>query len=183
MKIEQKKYGTTVEYDFKDDFLYYKIKDAGGSNSFNIRYEEITNDVTELEEKNQWYRNAGIFWIILGLIGLVLGGTISIWLILGVIFYGIYYFYQTSYSKIDATSHNLLVIKDKKHDEVMKEIFSQRNSYLKINYGKINEENDKKIELNKFRWLKNIGAIADYEFEDFRKVLEGEIKKLPEVKS
>lgn len=172
MKIEQKKHGTKIEFDFNDEFLYYKIKDGNGSNSFNIRYEDITNNITEFEERNQWYRNVGLFWLILGLVDMILNGTkLSLWLVLGIIFNGLYYYYQISYSKIDATSHNLLIIKNDKHDEIIKEIFSQRNNYLKREYGKINEKNDKQNELNKFRWLKNIGVITDYEFVDFEKAL------------
>lgn len=175
MKIEQKKNGTKVEFDFNDDFLYYKIKDSNGSNSFNIRYEDITNSITEFEERNSWYKNVGLFWAILGVIDMALNRTkLSLWLVLGIIFYGLYYYYQTSYSKIDATSRNLLIIKNDKHDEIIKEIFSQRNTYLKREYGKINEKNDKQNELNKFRWLKNIGVIADYEFIDFEKALTQE---------
>lgn len=173
MKIEQKKNGTKVEFDFQDDFLYYKIKDGNGSNSFNIRYEDITNSITEFEERNSWYKNVGLFWAILGVIDMALNRTkLSLWLVLGIIFYGLYYYYQTSYSKIDATSHNLLIIKNDKHDEIIKEVFNHRNDYLKANYGKINKENDKNNELNKFKWLRNLGVLADYQFEDLIKDLE-----------
>lgn len=182
MKIEQKKHGTKIEYDFNDDFLYYKVNDEGGSGSANVQYEDITNNVTEYDERNQWYRNVGFAWLILGSIGTILNRNISIWLVLGVVFYGLYYYYRTSYSRINATSHNLLIIKDDKHDEVMKQIFDHRNEYLKAKYGKIDEKNNKQAELNKFTYLKNLGVIADYEFEDVKKALEGEVKKLPENK-
>lgn len=174
MKIEQKKHGTKIEFDFNDDFLGYKIKDTSGSNSINIRYEDITNNISEFEEKNQWYRNVGLVWFMLGLIGLVIYKERSIWLYLGVIFFGLYYFFQISYSRIDAISHNLLIIKNDKHDEIMKEIFNYRNNYLKSEYGKIDEKNDKKNELNKFKWLKNLGVIAPYEFDNAEKVLTQE---------
>lgn len=172
MKIAQKKHGTNIEYDFKDDSLHYKIKDGSGSNSYIIHYEDITNNITEFEERNKWYKDVGSIWVVVGLLGITLGAQMFFWLVLGIICYGLYYYYFISYSKIDAIYYNLLIIKDKEHNKVMKEIFNHRNAYLKAKYGKINEKNDKQNELDKFKWLKNLGAISEKELADFEKTIE-----------
>lgn len=178
MKIEQKKNGTKIEYELEKEFLHYKMNDENGSHSVTVPYEDISNDISEFGEKNQWYKNVGLIWLFIGLVDLMMSGTLSMWLVLGILFYGFYLFYQTSYSKINATNYNLLIIKNKNHDELMGEIFKHRNDYLRTKYGMIDTKNDKKNELNKYKFLKNLGVISEKEYDEFEKTIEKEMSEV-----
>lgn len=182
MQLKQKKFGTQIEFNFKDDRLDYKLKSSSGLTSFNVLYENISNDITESETKNEWYRNVGFAWVLIGLIDTFIltsdGVHLSFWLVLGLIFYGIYVISAISYSCIDASNCNLLIIKNKKHDEVITKLFQKRNDYLKSKYAKIDVHNRPENELNKFKWLKEIGAITEQDFNYFEGVITTHLPNL-----
>ncbi len=67
---------------------------------------------------------------------------------------------------------NLLVLQDKNYLEIISQIFTARNEYLRENYLEIDFENEAEAEVNKFAWLKEQGIISDKEFIVIREAIE-----------
>ena len=67
MEINQKKSSNQTKFEFGDEKLKYTVKDASGKKTFTTEYGSISDDdFDELEEKNDWFRNVGILWILIG---------------------------------------------------------------------------------------------------------------------
>ena len=183
--ISQKRLSTEVVYEFKEKYLKYKVKDSGGMATHNIGYEDISNEITDFEEKNAWFRQVGIYFMLLGgfffLYNLTIAhkASLPIWVVVGIGFYITYYITSIKYEVIDVMGEvNLLVIKNhKKHDELMRKIFKTRNEYLRNKYYKIDPKENPIMETDKFKWLKNLGVITQREFEKFKKEIEENEKK------
>ncbi len=171
IQLKQKKFGTTITYNLKNQYFDYSIKDPSGLRTFKVDYENISTDIQTLEEKTAWLRNIGLIWFIIGLIQTALiivahqYTRFPLWLFVGLGCLIAYYFYTIKYSIISAGEINLLIIKDKNHDAIMSQIYSEKKRYLRNTYFKINKNNNKETELNKFGWLKenNIISLDEYQ--------------------
>ena len=169
MEILQKKLTNNTKFEFGEEKLKYTVKDKSGSQSFSTEYSSIPAELTELVEQNVWYRNVGIAWLIIS--GFQMAhwfselGTlkISLWLILGAVFFVIYFFAKTEYSISNTENGRIFIIKDVKHDQILDEIYSRKKEQLLAWYGEINYSNDPNKELAKFDWLMNEGVITEAE--------------------
>jgi hypothetical protein len=65
----------------------------------------------------------------------------------------------------EGTTMDIWVLDDKNQNEIISEIFKQRDSYLKKHYLAINFENEINDEINKFIWLKTLKLINEKEFD------------------
>ena len=170
MEINQSRFSNKTKFIFGDDSLIYTLKDMGGRQSFSVPYISILKDRSELEERNPWFRNVGLLWVLIGIIQTLYvyhgagGPILSIWLILGMVCLAIYWVATTRYTVLNTERGSIYVILDKKHEEVLQELSSRRKAQLRNLYGAINLQNDPAVEMNKFRWLLQEGAISDEEF-------------------
>ena len=169
MEIVQKRYSTRVSFAFGDSELRYVVKDAGGSHTFSLPYASIPGDLDEIVERNAWFRNAGIFWVALGVLQVALtwqqgrGLRGSLWLSLGVACLVAYVLRKTTYSIITTPKGRILVIRDRLHDRVMSEIVERRRGQWRDWYATVDLANDPAREIAKFDWLKEREAITDAE--------------------
>ena len=171
MDYRQKKNATTTEFTFEADKLRYSVEDSSGRNGFSVPYEEFPNEAGELVEKNPWYRNVAVLWMLLGAVAMAfnyvesgeVGGVF--WLVLGLITYGIYRYKKTEYSVFNTAYGRVFVIKDKDHDAIVDEIRSRKRSILRERFGTIDFNNPPEVELRKFQLLKEEGAISEEEYE------------------
>jgi len=184
MELIQKKSSNQTTFEFGVEKLKYTIKDASGKRTFSIEYGSISDeDFDELEEKNAWFRNVGIIWVLLGLFQIVSRfmetgmPSGSMWLTLGIIFLFVYFFKTTNYAVLDTEKGQIFVIKDAQQSKILDEISSRRNSQWKRWYGTINYENESHIELNKFQWLLDKNVISEEEFQ----LIKLEIGHVPET--
>ena len=169
IRIAQKRHSTRITFLFDDDELAYTIEDGSGRHTFRVPYASIPTDVDELIERNAWFRNAGIFWMCLGLLQIgmrwqqdrELHG--SLWLTLGVVCVVVYAFRRTSYSIISTERGRVFIIRDQSHDRVMNEIDTRRKQHLRERYATVDLGNERDRELQKFDWLKEAGAISEAE--------------------
>lgn len=167
MEIRQKKNSNKVGYVFKDDELEYSVEDGSGSRSFSVPYSALGRDRQTLVERNQWLRNVGLIWIVLGaaLTGLSLTGDggfrVSFWLWVGLICYGIYHFRFTKFTIVPTERGNLLIIDDEDGARILKEIDARRVAYLRKEYDFLPEADSPEKLRGRVQWLHREGALSD----------------------
>ena len=158
MELTQKRSSNQTRFEFGEDKLKYSIKDASGKTTFSTDYGSISDeDFDELEEKNTWFRNVGILWVLIGSVQIISrfmesgAFTGSMWLTLGVICLITYRFKTTNYTIVDAEKGRIFIIQDDQHSKILDEISIRRNKQWKLWYGSVNYENDPQSELIKFK--------------------------------
>ncbi|MFC1896381.1 hypothetical protein ACFL0Q_06940 [Thermodesulfobacteriota bacterium] len=172
MELKQRKYSNATTFNFENDTLKYTTKNQGSSSTYKLFYGEIPLERNELEERNPWFRNVGIFLVCLGILQLYSlftgdeGFKLPIWLILGAVCFIVYWIGRTSYTTLPAKYGNVFVIKDRYHDEILDELYKRRKDQLLLWYGDINFENEPESEIEKFRWLHEQEVIDEAEFEN-----------------
>jgi hypothetical protein len=183
MELTQKKSSNQTTFEFGEDKLKYSIKDASGKKTFSTDYGAISDeDYDELEVKNEWFRNVGILWMLIG--AFQIGSRFmesgkfsgSMWLTLGIICLITYRFKTTSYTIVDAEKGRIFIIKDAQHSKILDEISTRRKKQWKIWYGSVNYENDPQSELNKFQWLLDKKAISEDEFKTVKLEIGQEVE-------
>ena len=172
-ELRQKSWSNKTTFQFTDNKLQYSIKDSNGTHSFSIEYGSVSlDDKRELEEKNSWFRNVGILWLLIGGLQTILrfsdSGDIklSIWLILGFICFAVFMFVKTKFTIFKTESGNILIIQNKQHDQILDEIKKRRKEQLLAWYGEINYDNNPNDEMNKFIWLKNQTLISEDDLKE-----------------
>jgi hypothetical protein len=172
MNISQRNFWNKTNFQFGEDTLKYTIKSESNTSTFSVKYDAISTDRAELETRRNSFRNFGILMIIVGVVHLSImflekgSFAFSVWFAIGLLFLVTYYLTKTAYSVIQTDKYSILIIKDKKHDIIFKEIFRRRKSLYLSLYGNINYENDPNDEINKFQWLKANKMISESEYNE-----------------
>ncbi len=180
MEIIQKKNSNKHIFSFYDDHFNFAYEDKSGSGDTDINYADFPQKSSVQIEQNEWLRNIGYLWMILG--GFILGYTIysgtplsgrEYWFLLGAGCVIWAHISKVKYSVFKAENGNIFVIQDKNHDEIIKELNSRKKAQLLKWYGDVNPENELETEINKFRWLAGQDVITKEECE--RKIAEAEL--------
>ena len=160
MKITQKKLSNKHTYRFEKDSLEYSYEDKSGSDDISLNYADFPEKSSTSIEQNEWLKNVGILW---GLLGFYQLGTAVVnhlplsgkgfWLFLGVICIIWHVFTKVKYSVFKTESGNVFVIHDTNHDKIIDEIKKRKKQQLLNWYGEVNLENKLENEINKFNWL------------------------------
>lgn len=129
--IIQKKSGTEVAISFEEMGLNYSLKDKKSSDKFFVNFEEIPNDTNFTTESNSWFLNAGILWCVIGSIQLfyiVRSGKfiLPFWFLLGAGCILWYLYKKIKYTYIKTGVGNILIIRDKNHDEILNKIHEKK---------------------------------------------------------
>lgn len=177
VKFEQSKLGRKFWFEFTDDALTYRAKDASSDATEKIPYSSITDKGWEYTYQNEWWRNVGFLWVAIGLaleIPGVLSGTWSLpfWSILGVGALVYYYSSRVRHTVIEAESAKILVMYGRNHDVIVNTIFQKRKEALKKLYGKVDLSNTSENELRKFEILLEKEIISENEFQAAKKEIE-----------
>ncbi len=123
-------------------------------------------------EENQWLRNVGYLWIVLGVF--ILGHAIytspplsgkGFWITMGAGCVIWAHFSKVKYSVFRSERGNVFVIQDGKHDEIIEELNKRRKAQLLNWYGEVNPENEIKNEIGKFKWLAEQDVMTKEESE------------------
>jgi hypothetical protein len=171
VEIQQRRFSNRIGYVFGDDELHYSVQDSSGSRSFSVAYGDIGRDRQTLTERNQWLRNAGLLWGVLGLVLTVMSSlkyhafTPSFWLWVGMICYAAYHLVVTHYLIIPTEKGNLLVIKNADGERIVAQIEQRRASYLRREYDVMLAEEHPEQRRNRFRWLHREGVLSSEELE------------------
>jgi hypothetical protein len=181
----QKKKGHTLKFKLNEDELVYSLKTSTSDSTTPIPYKNMSANTWTFIEKNDWYRNVGALWILLGLafeipqIFLEKRFSLPFWFLLGVLFLLIYYIQKIKFTVIDADGNRIFIINDNQHDEIYNAILKYRRESLKREFGEINYNNDLNAEINKFSYLLNDGIISEKEFSEIKLTLEKHHKDKP----
>jgi len=171
MNYRQKKGSTKTQFDLGTERLQYSVEDSSGKANFALDYEDLPNEASELVEKNTWYRNVGVLWMLLGVFYMgydfIQTGEIGgyFWLLVGMATYGFYMLRQTEFTVLSTPRGQVFVVKDDNHDRIIEDLRTRKAETLRQRYGAFNPNNEPEIELRKFRWLNEEGAISDEEYD------------------
>ena len=173
MEISQKRFSNRTKFEFGEEELKYTIRDKGSAADFKINYAEFPVSSNMREERNEWLRNVGIIWILLGcfFLGTAILNDESIsgkgfWIMVGAVCLIFYKFSGTTYSVYPTEKGSLFIIRDKKYPEIINEINSRKKNQLLEWHGEINRENDPQYEIDKFKWLNEQGVLTEEETEN-----------------
>ena len=172
MEISQKRGAARTRYLFHDDRVEYSWKDGSGSRAFAVPYTDISRDRQTLTERNVWFRNAGYFWLVLGLFLLVATWSDPgaqrgwLWAVLGAGCIAAYYGYPTRYRILPSDKGNLLVLDHgETADRIEAEIVSYRTTQFRAEYDFVPEGDSPEQLRNRFNWLHREGALTDEELQ------------------
>jgi hypothetical protein len=177
MNIKQRRFSNHTLFDFGEDRVEYTLTDQSGSASISVAYEDIPNTPRVFIEKNPWFRNVGIFWVILGLIQTAIYLSdgkykLSLWFLLGILFYLIYRFATTRYSIYDTCDGKLYIIRNRNHDRIVKELIDRKKVQLAKLYGDLDLTNDPEKEIRKFKWLLSEGVITEAQYNGYLALIQ-----------
>jgi len=160
MQIIQKKKANKHTFTFNENQFNFAYEDKSGSGDIDLNYAAFPQKNSVRIEQNEWLRNVGFLWCLLGLlqIGLAINSGSSLsgkgfWLLIGSICIAWAHFSKVKYSVFHSEHGNIFIIQDKKHDEIIDELNSRRKKQLLDWHGEINHENNLQDEIEKFRWL------------------------------
>jgi hypothetical protein len=171
LEISQKRFSANTRYAFHEDRVDYAWKDSSTSRSFSVSYTDITRDRQTLTERNTWFRNVGILWLVIGGIELAMSWSAAtgqkggLWLALGAACCAIYRFRVTGYTILPSDKGNLLVIDDEDGKQIVAEIESRRANQFRSEYDFFPEDDSPQQLRNRFTWLHREGALSDEELQ------------------
>lgn len=173
MIIKQKKFSNKHTYTFEDDTFNFAYKDKSGSDDFDVEYAEFPEKSSLSIEQNEWLRNVGILWGLLGCFEIgnallkqtSLSGT-GFWLLVGITCLLGFYFTKVKYSIFKTKQGSVYIIQDGEHDKIIDELLTRRKKQLLDWYGDVNLNNELEVEINKFNWLVTNNAMSKQEAEE-----------------
>ena len=177
--FKQRKYHTRVAVSIEETGVRYSLRNNRLEKTELIPFENIGNGQYTLFENEKQYLHHAVFTATLGLVLMLASFFYQMphwgWLLLvaAAAFYG---FYRFSTVKLRAVStegrHDMLLIDNKNAENFLGEMFASRNKYLRREYGRIDYEADPTEEIEKFRWLMDLGVISSREFEVISEEIE-----------
>lgn len=170
MEVQQRHGATRLRYRLDTDSVEYRVEDSSGSRTFNVAYTELSRDRQELLERNEWFRNAGMLWMLIGVVftALSFGGerpAISLWFWIGLLCYLIFRLRTTHYTIIPSDKGNLLVIHNGDHDRIVKELEMRRADQFRREYDFVPDGDEPDNYRKRLDWLKREGALSDEDVE------------------
>ena len=170
MEVQQRHGATRLRYRLDTDSVEYRVEDSSGSRTFNVAYTELSRDRQELLERNEWFRNAGMLWMLIGVVftALSFGGerpAISLWFWIGLLCYLIFRLRTTHYTIIPSDKGNLLVIHNGDHDRIVNELETRRADQFRREYDFVPDGDEPDNYRKRLDWLKREGALSDEDVE------------------
>jgi len=170
VEVQQRHGATRLRYRLDTDSVEYRVEDSSGSRTFNVAYTELSRDRQELLERNEWFRNAGMLWMLIGVVftALSFGGerpAISLWFWIGLLCYLIFRLRTTHYTIIPSDKGNLLVIHNGDHDRIVKELEMRRADQFRREYDFVPDGDEPDNYRKRLDWLKREGALSDEDVE------------------
>lgn len=172
MEIVQKKKSNKHTFKFMDDHFNFAYVDSTGSDDTDLNYADIPKKSSTQIEQNEWLRNVGYLWCVLGIfdLGFAIYSQAPIsgkgfWLLLGLVCIAWANFSKVKYSVFKTERGNVFVIDDKNHDKIIDELMSRKKTQLLNWYGEVNPENDLEQEISKFKWLVEQNVLSEEESE------------------
>ena len=171
MKIVQKKGKNKYTFNFNQDQFNYTYEDGSTKGDADVYYGDLPRKRCEEHiEQNEWLRNVGILWIVIGVFQSAYGSFTSgtfyfdpMWIVIGAVCLAWALISKVTYTVYKTEGANIFVIQDKKHDALVEELMKRRKAQLIAWYADINMENDVTNEINKFEWLAKQEVLTEEE--------------------
>jgi hypothetical protein len=183
--FRQKRAGRSISITIDRTGVDYEIKDVTGEVKFHAAYEEIDPQVTQVVEKSGGLFNLCIILLVFGLLSAGLSFVAAdrgseylsalFFIIMSTASYGFYRWRKTSFSIMNTERGRMSIIRDARHDEILRELNLRRVTTLRSKYLQIDHDNLPKAEMGKYNWLRKVGAITDVELSQFSSMLRGNI--------
>jgi hypothetical protein len=182
MEFVQKKKSNKLTFTLHENYFNFAYKDKSGSGDTDMNYADFPQKSSVQIEQNEWLRNVGYIWIILGIFQLsyaiYLQSSLSgegFWLVIGILFVILAHFSKVKYTVFRSERGNIYVIQNKKHDRIINEINKRRKDQLLQWYGEVNTDNELENEIQKFKWLVEQNVMTNEEAE--QKIAQAEFLK------
>lgn len=182
LEYKQKHLATRTWLSFNEDELSYKIRDNSGEVQFSVQYGSIPATTRLVFERNNWLRNVGLIWCVLGVIQIAaaLGGSKGFtvpgfWLIVGLGCLAFYRATWSSFTVFDTQNGSIFILSDKQSDDILALIQERRSAQLLQWFKQTDYGDDVQARANAIEWLKEQNAISDEE----AKSMIAEIKDPP----
>ncbi len=170
MKIVQKKKSHKHIFTFHEDTFTFAYQSKHGSGELDLDYMDVAEKPFVQIERNDWLRNVGYIWLIVGGIQLGIAAYAQmslagrgVWILLGVACLAIEYFSRVKFTVFHVDRWNVHVIQDKHHDQIVQTLKERKKEQLLKHYADIDPNNSLEMEINKFRWLVKEGALTQEE--------------------
>ncbi len=160
MEFVQKRMATQTWFTFDERELNHRVRDNSGEQEFSVEYGAIPPSKRAVFNRNNWLRNVGLIWCVIGVIqlGLALtsGGGLTgsgFWLMIGL---GCLAFYRLTWSEftlLDTPEGSIWIIRDKQHEEILKTITEKRKSQLLAWYHGLDFSDAPEREVQTVEWL------------------------------
>lgn len=163
--ITQKRFSTRTRFELGESDFAYRLDNDGSSCTYRLEYVELSSDRETLVERNGWWRNVGLLWMLIGVFSAVVVYTgehqlrLPIWLWLGIICYGVYQFRVIRYQIIPAERCNVVIIDDASGAEVIRELESRRATQLRQRFDYLAADEHPEHQRRRIEWLGKQGAL------------------------
>lgn len=178
MEPKQKRNSNRTRYALGEDEVQYSLQDGSGSRSFSVEYTDISRDRQTLEERNEWLRNVGLLWILLGVAYTGMSWfndsvlKLAFWVWVGAFCCTVYWFRRTSFIILPSDKGNLLVIDDATGAQIVQEIETRRATNFRKDYDGLRTHDDPEQQRRRFLWLHKEGALSDEKLQQRLGMLE-----------
>ena len=178
--FKQRNCFTTIELNLYPDYAEYRLSGSRGTNTgFNVKYALLPN---EFDYRTSHPKDMFVMTPLIAVAGFTLydlaihrnfdvSSTLAFMFILAIIFCGIGYglrrLLKRDYTFLGTPAGSLLIVKDGKHDRIVKELQTRRVAAL-TEAAVVNPLEPAWMQIKKFKWLKDEGIISDDSFKAYR---------------
>lgn len=163
--IAQKRFSNATRFALGKDDFEYELRTEGSVRTYRLEYSELTSERESLVDRNPWWRNVGLIWMVLGALMAVAKFvdtqtvTLPVWLWLGAICYGVYHFRVIRFHIIPAERCSVLIIDNASGQEILRELESRRAAQLRARYDFISRSEHPDQQRSRFHWLGKQGVL------------------------
>ena|SRR5271157_307847 len=168
--ISQIKGNFSNDVKITDDFVEYHVVNNREKLDAFIPFETISNDILRFQTVQKWKLTMGVIICILAVLTIVGSeGKVlfPVWILIpGIGLIEVYFRHKKKTVSLSCEKYNILLLDNPEGNEFANKIIAKRNECLRNKYLSINWENEMTNELNKFTWLRSIGAISEDEYNE-----------------
>ena len=151
MRYKQSRLKTKIEFNFEENELEYSMQDNSNNLNFEIAYGNFPKRSQTFFERNEWLRNVGFIWLILGIsftaMNFFQGSMrLSVWTWIGLICLAAYRYTWSDYTYFDTDEGRVLILKDNQSDKILEEIKTRRKKafldwFEKLEFESVDQAN------------------------------------------
>jgi hypothetical protein len=168
-EFTQKRFSTRTRFQLREDELRYELHTDNQSRTFTLSYAELSRDRETLTERNSWWRNVGVVWVLVGAFMAAADWMdsgalrVPIWVWLGAICLAVYQFRVTRFLIIPAERCNLLILDDAQRAAIVAALEARRAHQLRQRLDYISPNEHPEQQRQRMLWLQRQGVLDEHE--------------------